>query len=278
MYDYRNLEHVSDYEFAECLNLAFSDYYIPIRLTEEELPHFFKASGVDKKLSFGAFSGRQMVGFILNSCNIYYGQKAVFDVGTGVIPEHRGKKVFTNLLAFAERELKFQGIKRYYLEVLQQNDRAVSLYKRQGFSIVREFSVLRACDLSEKTACANVQYAEYSNFDFQKAGQCYFLSPSYEHSTNVLKLNPDFYQIAYTDHDGVSAFCVFSKRNGQILQLGYRNIQDLQQIIQSLLSTFHELTAKNIDVKEAAVLEMLYSVGFQQVVKQFEMVKELYLP
>lgn len=277
MYHYQNLKNVSYREIASCLNLAFSDYYIPIQFTESQIPHFFKASGVDEKLSFGAFSDSQMIGFIFNSCSIYNGQKAAFDVGTGVIPEERGKKVFTNLFKFTEQELKKYQIEKYYLEVLQQNDRAVSLYKKQGFSIVREFVVLNACNSAKETVHDKVKYLSFNEFDFNKIKHCKFVKPSYEHSDNILKLNPDFYNIAYVEDGMISAFCVFAKENGQILQLGYRNIQDLRLIVQCLLLTFNNIAAKNIDMKESQVLEMLYSIGFKQVTKQFEMVKNITL-
>lgn len=275
MYHYKNLKNVSYREIASCLNLAFSDYYIPIQLTESQIPHFFKASGVDEKLSFGAFSDSQMVGFIFNSRSIYNEEQAVFDVGTGVIPKERGKKVFTNLFKVTEQELRQYQIEKYYLEVLQQNDRAVSLYKRQGFSIVREFVVLNACGPIEETVHDKVKYLSYNEFDFNKVKHCKLVRPSYEHSTNILKLNPDFNNIAYVEDGTISAFCVFAKENGQILQLGYRNIQDLRLIIQCLLSTFNNIMAKNIDMKELEVLEMLYSIGFKEVTKQFEMVKNI---
>lgn len=37
MYTYHSLEHVSDQIITECFNLAFSDYELPMHLTEEIL-------------------------------------------------------------------------------------------------------------------------------------------------------------------------------------------------------------------------------------------------
>jgi len=180
-----------------------------------------------------------MVGFIFNSCNIYNGQKSIFDVGTGVIPEHRGNKVFTNLFKFAEQELKQYQIEKYYLEVLQQNDKAISSYKKQGFSVTREFAILNARTSTKETGNEKVEYINFNCFDFDKVKHCNYIQPSYEHSTNILKLNPDFYDVAYVEDNNISAFCVFSKAGGHILQLGYCNIQDLRLIIKCLLSRFN---------------------------------------
>ena len=69
MYTYKSLESISYREISECFNLAFSDYQVPVRLTEEQLEARLTVSGVDKSISFGAFYNEQLVGFILNSCN-----------------------------------------------------------------------------------------------------------------------------------------------------------------------------------------------------------------
>ncbi|MDO5399967.1 MAG: GNAT family N-acetyltransferase [Eubacteriales bacterium] len=118
------LSGVENREIMECVNLAFSDYPMPIHFTEDSLQGFFEASDVDKELSFAAYAGGTMVGFILNSANLYQGEPVAFDAGTGVIPAFRGQGVFSGLYAFAEQALRRRGIRKYYLEVLQQNERA----------------------------------------------------------------------------------------------------------------------------------------------------------
>lgn len=92
MYRYEPIEGPPLAELAECLNLAFSDYYLPVRLNESALAGICKASRVDEKLSFAAFQGEQMVGALLHSRGIYRGKTVLFDVAAGVIPEHRGKR------------------------------------------------------------------------------------------------------------------------------------------------------------------------------------------
>ena len=132
MYSYKALQDVSLQQLAQCFNLAFSDYEQPIRFTPESLNYYLTASAVDLSLSFGAFCGEEMVAFILNSRGIYQEQNVVFDAGTGVVPEHRGKKVFSELFAYTSRQLQQYRIEKYYLEVLQANPRAVTIYKKKG--------------------------------------------------------------------------------------------------------------------------------------------------
>lgn len=278
MYNYKSLKNVSYNEIAKCLNIAFSDYYLPIQLTEKELQTYFEMSGVDKELSYGAFLDNEMVGFIFNSCNIYNKQKAVFDVGTGVIPEHRGNKVFTNFFKFTEQQLQKHQIEKYYLEVLQQNDKAISSYKKQGFTVTREFSILKYSNHTEETVDARMEYMDFIDFDLNKVSHCNCVEPSYEHSNNILKINPNFYSVAYRQKNNtISAFCIFSKEDGRILQLGYTDTVELKLIIQQLLVKFDNIVIKNIDIIYSEVLTLLHYMGFKEVSKQFEMVKSIYV-
>ena len=275
MYQYKSLEGVPLNEMSTCLNLAFSDYPLPIHLSEKALSTLFSTSGVDSKLSFGAFFEGTLVGFIFNSSSLYQGRRSVFDVGTGVIPAHRGKQIFTNLFALAQQTLKQAQIERYYLEVLQQNKRAVSLYKKHGFAVTREFVVLSGSAPASISQPKRVQYASFDAFNFQQATCSNRNNPSYEHSDNILKLHPEFYHVAYIHEQNVSAFCIFSKATGQILQLSWNNIYDLREIVLSLLAQYRHVTVKNIESSEQQVLEMLSSLEFKVITKQYEMARNI---
>ncbi|MEG0177360.1 GNAT family N-acetyltransferase [Anaerorhabdus sp.] len=276
MYSYKSLNNISYSEIAKCFNLAFSDYYLQLQLTAKQLQTHFEISGVDKNLSYGAFVENQMIGFIFNSSTIYNEQIVVFDVGTGVIPEHRGKKVFTTLFRFTEQELQKHQIEKYYLEVLQQNDKAISSYRKQGFTVTREFSILSISNYNEEIEHKEVKYINFTDFDLKKISPCNYVKPSYEHSTNILKINPNLYEVAFTqDNNTICAFSVFSKEDGRIIQLGYTDINQLKLVIEQLLSKFNNITVKNIDVVYLEVLKLLHSLGFCEVCQQFEMVKTI---
>lgn len=271
MYQYQNLEGVSFHEISQCLNAAFSDYAIPVHLSETDLSGLFSASGIDRSLSFGAFFEGQLVGCMLNSRGIYQGYQAAFDVATGVIPDHRGKQVFAGLFALAQQAMKQSQIERYYLEVLQQNTPAISLYKRHGFSITREFVVFSGSAPQGGQLPERVQYTSFSAFDAPKNGVSRN-EPSYEHSDNLLRSCPDLYDVAYIKAQNISAWCVFEKSTGQILQFGWDCIQDLREIVQWLLARYPTVIVKNIASTERQLLDMLTSLPFQIAAKQYEMV------
>ena len=276
MYTYQCLVNQSYAEIADCLNLAFSDYALPVQLSAEQVEAFFASSGADLGLSYGAFCDGHLVGFMVNACSVYNGERAVFDVATGVVPEHRGKKVFTNLFSFAEGELQKQGVEKYYLEVLQQNRKAINAYQKQGFAVCRAFSVLKAPHRIPDSGACFIAQLDLDSFDFEKVRQCVCVPPSFENSTGILMRNPASFAVAYREQEnGIEAFCVFHKQRGQLMQLGYADLSQLEEILQWLFSQYPEIVIKNIDKSYPQVMELLLSLGAQEVTEQFEMVKVL---
>ena len=81
MYQFQALDNTSLQQIAACFNLAFSDYEQPMQLTPESMNYYLTASGVDLSLSFGAFCGEELVGFILNSSGIYKNQSVAGQPG-----------------------------------------------------------------------------------------------------------------------------------------------------------------------------------------------------
>ena len=269
MYHYQSLNEITMEQLAQCFNGAFSDYEQPINFTPESLRYYLTASTVDLSLSYGAFCGELPVGFILNSSGIYHGQPVVFDAGTGVLPEHRGKKVFSELFAYTSRQLQHRGIAKYYLEVLQANDRAVSAYSKKGFSVLREYSVLTA---SGPADCRNADvvvtpYGEFNAFPTQ-----WTVEPSYEHTSDTIDRNPQLYEVRSLAH---RAYCIYAKRNGEIIQLHYSEPEALRDVLASLTGQFPRAMAKNIDCACGEVLQVLKELGFKEITRQYEMVKDL---
>lgn len=50
---------------------------------------------------------------------------------------------------------------------------------------------------------------------------------------------------------------------------------DLKPVLKALLARYGSLTAKNIDAREGAILELLRALGFREITRQYEMAKSL---
>lgn len=267
MYHFRALCEASLQELAQCFNSAFSDYEQPIRFTPESLKYYLTASTVDLSLSFGAFCDGQLVGFILNSSGIYHDQNVVFDAGTGVIPEHRGNHVFSGLFEYAVAQLRQSGIATYYLEVLQSNHHAISIYQKKGFSVLREYSVLVASGPRQDW---NVPIPAIRYPDFEAFATAFSVEPSFEHTSHTISQNPQLYEVLCLNGQ---AYCIYAKKNGAIIQMHYHNLDALKDVMSALIAQYPSAMAKNVDCSCPDVIRMLTEIGFREVTKQYEMVR-----
>jgi ribosomal protein S18 acetylase RimI-like enzyme len=269
MYRFQSLQEVSLEQIALCFNLAFSDYEQSISFTPESLKYYLTASAVDLSLSFGAFCGEEMVGFILNAGGVYNDESVVFDAGTGVVPGHRGKGVFSQLFDFTCQQLQDRGVAKYYLEVLQSNDHAVAIYSKKGFTVRREYAVLVASGLKRAWdgAVMTAPYGEFMPF----ATVC-SVAPSFEHTTFNVNQNPQLYEVGYL---GDRAYCIYAKRNGEIIQMHYNELDALKEVMSMVTEKYPKSMAKNVDCGCADVLQMLTGIGYREFLKQYEMVRDI---
>ena len=269
MYHFHPLQETSLAQLAQCFNLAFSDYEQSICFTPESLKYYLTASAVDLSLSFGAFYEDQLVAFILNASGIYNNQAVVFDAGTGVIPEHRGKKVFSRLFEYTAAQLQQLGIAKYYLEVLQANHHAISIYRKKGFQIQREYSVLTASG-PRPDWDRSIDAKPYSDFEaFQTR---FSVAPSFEHTSHAINQNPQLYEVLYLQEQ---AYCIYAKRNGEIIQMHYNALDALKEVMSALIKRYPSAMAKNVDFEYPQVIQMLTDIGFKEITKQYEMAREI---
>lgn len=73
----------------------------------------------------------------------------------------------------------------------------------------------------------------------------------------------------------ISGFCVVSRENGSIHQIGYCSLQALGEIILYLQESYARPIAKNIEVAEKPVMDLLQRMGFEEKCRQYEMVKNV---
>ena len=269
MIEFRALDETSLQKLTECFNAAFSDYEQPIYLTEESMKYYLTASAVDLSLSYGAFCGEELIALILNSAGRYQGHRVVFDAGTGVVPEHRGKGVFSGLFAYTAEELKKRGIDRYILEVLQSNHAAVAIYGKKGFDVQREYAVLLATGAKQAVDARvkSVPYGEFAAFATEVS-----VEPSYEHTTETIGRNPQLYEVLYLEE---KAYCIHAKRNGEVIQMHYNELSALKEVMVALAEKFPKAMAKNVDFGCGDVIAMLKEIGFKEYLKQFEMALDI---
>lgn len=274
MYEFKNIEKISFEDITNTWNLAFSDYILPMDMTPESVEAYFKVSGVDKSQSYGAFYNNVLVGLLVNSVNTFKGRVAAYDAMTGIVPEHRGKRLFSQLFEYTRNSLKNNGIAHYYLEVITTNESAYSIYKKKGGKVAREFAFITGKMNSGFHSDTRVKVLPLS--DFQKETLSKY-EPSFGNQIVALHRSINDYQVVYAEAENRKAAAIYSK-DGRIPQLLFNGADDkdlLRAVVTHLSRNFESLKISNIPISEIELINELIVIGFEVLVNQYEMCIEL---
>jgi len=263
---------------------AFAEY--EIQLSEREFEIMISRRGFESGLSFGAFDGDKLVAFTLNGIGVYHGLKTAYDTGTGTIAAYRGKGLATKIFNYSVPILQEAGIKQYLLEVLQHNEKAVSVYKNIGFKISREFnyytSDIDSIKLTEKASDDLIVIKQTElNYDIEMS-DFHDFTPSWQNNFNSIKRRINDFKIigAYID-DKMAGYCVLDPDTGDLTLLAVNTKYRRKGIGTALLKeaiclmNYSSMKIINTEIMCASLTEFLKYHAFEISGKQFEMIKML---
>ena len=190
--EFKTLAHITVDELLEVFNHSFSDYVVPFHLTKEVLVSKIAAEKLDMNLSAGAFEEGKLVGFILQSEKVENGEKIIYNGGTGVIPQGRGKGLVRKMYDFIIPILKERNADTLLLEVIEGNQPAIRAYENFGFSIVRRLLCFNG-SIQQGKENAEVSVKELKEFQWDLLCSFWDIEPSWQGSVFVLEPMPENY-------------------------------------------------------------------------------------
>ncbi|MHA2306550.1 MAG: GNAT family N-acetyltransferase [Candidatus Hodarchaeales archaeon] len=272
---------------TESFNEAFADYIMQFTATEEYLRNRWMGAGVDYNLSFGAFINDKLVGFIIHGIDKYKGVNTAFNVGTGVIPIHRGNRIIKKIYDHAIPILKNNGIELCGLEVIQENDKAIKAYKSVGFREKQElisftFDLDSIPDQAESDAKFHHKIEKnIKNVDWDLVKTFWDFEPSWENSSSSLLRNPDQYEFIgiYKEDDELLGYAIIIPKTGYIPQFAIAKNKRGKGYAKGLFKNLTQISKKlaiiNVDGHSSETLNFLKAYGFKVLISQFEMEKNL---
>lgn len=266
---------------------AFADYYLDMSyLTEERLFNRAIKNGVEYESSVGVFDGDKMVGFTLIGIDYWNNELSAFDAGTGIIPGYRGKGIAKQMFEFSLPRLKKRGVKRFILEVLQENERAVKAYQKTGFKITREFDCfeLTLADAALETEKDNIHLEiQPVTKDRLSAFREYVdWRPSWENSFSSIERIPGDDDLvmygAFIDKQWVGLLVYYPFLNwimSLVVKKAYRRKGIAGRLMAHFIDGFTYDQSKvklvNVEGSDTGMIKFLEGIGFKVYTRQFEM-------
>jgi GNAT superfamily N-acetyltransferase len=130
---------VSVAERAQILNRSYIDYYVPMRLSPDQMASIDRFYDVDLDRSVMAMSDHDLVGMALLSVR---GDRGWIS-GVGVLPEHRRRGIASAMVSRLVEGARQACVREISLEVIAQNTSAWRLYAEAGFEVTRELLLWR---------------------------------------------------------------------------------------------------------------------------------------
>ena len=281
----RSLAHTPFEALAEAFGEAFATY--DVQINSDELRTMLRRRGFDPALSFAAFDGGKIAAFTLNGIGIFGGVPTAYDTGTGTLPEYRGRGLATKVFEASLPHLRGAGIGQYLLEVLQHNTAAVSIYRKSGFEVSREFDYFRAA--TGDVRCDAPSCAEYDIRPLEPAAlgetapDFWDFKPSWQNSFEAIGRAPDDFA-AFGAFDGgeMVGYIVFEPAAGDITGIAVSPPHRRRGIGSALLAEMLRLNrapgVKCINTergRDASIAGFLAAKNIPLAGMQFEMVKKL---
>lgn len=273
----RTLEHTPLAEITAAFNEAFSDYFIPLRFTEEGMAAKIKGEGIVPAFSVGAFDNGQLVGFILHGYDVVDGVKTIYNAGTGVVPSGRGAGLTTALYRYSIPLLKEKGIYTHLLEVIDNNFTAKKIYDSIGFKTVRKLSAFRSAAPIEAAPFFAIRPVDA----LPDTSAFTAMQPAWQNATTAINRDREGHcLLGAFDGETMVGYAACVLASGRVKQAGVLPAFRRKGVGRALFRHMQQhcsaqLVVTNVDDHYEPAIHFLESLGFQKLLGLYEMQMKL---
>lgn len=286
----RNMPTISPIKSAQlhaAFLKAFADYAMDASgTTEERLLLRMRKNAVDYQISPGLYDDDRLVGFTLIGIDEWGGHLTAYDAGTGIVPEFRKQGWARKLFDHALPALREQGVERFALEVLQQNEPAIKAYKKSGFETERQLRcyVGETATLRSWKAAADIEVRPVDRAALSQLEPSADFLPSFENRFSAVDAIESDVQIfgAFDDATCIGGLAYSPPLNWLLSLLVDRESRRrgagtalIRHLASQLPDSVTRLSALNIDGEATATQAFFESLGFKPLVDQYEMARSL---
>lgn len=261
-------------------NEAFSDYVVPLKLTEEQLAGKFRRENINLELSVGAYDRDQLTGFILHGLETRQNGVAAYNAATGVIPSHRGQRLTHRLYEAILPMLQAKGVKAVTLEVITTNTPALKIYQAMGFHISRRLLCYKGkVEFGDAPGSGNVHVLEQIDWDLLKL--FWDWEPTWQHAAPAIgRMGGQMITIGYITAGQVVGYACYDPVAHRIAQVAVKPDCRRQGVATALFAYLSarygpDMSFINVDAAAAETQAFIRKAGLREFIQQYEMVLQL---
>ena len=277
----KTLTGVDIKEIVKVFNDSFSDYFVPFKLTQEQLTSKMLVDKTDLSLSVGVFENEKLIAFILHGIDTINNQKLMYNGGTGVIPEKRGLGLTKDMYLFILPLLAKKGINKLILEVITENIQAIKSYDKSGFKAKRELLCYKGEVGILNVGSSYIKIKELQKYNWELMETFWDIYPTWQNSKSVvneLKYNNTSLG-AYIETQLVG-YVIYNPTNKRIQQIAVSKDFRKKRIASALVFELKErhgntISIINVDKKSTVVNNFFNKIGLENNLEQLEMELEL---
>ncbi|MEN3324943.1 GNAT family N-acetyltransferase [Mariniflexile soesokkakense] len=255
---------------VNCFLESFKNYYVEFPKDKDYFKQRWEMSNLNYSLSYGMFDNNELVGFILHGIENRHNHLTAFNLGTGVVPGYRGKKITKAIYEFAIPDLMFSGVTKCQLEVIKENSFAIRAYTSIGFDITKGYKcfageIIKKDDYLYEVKEVNIQDF---NFDLTSNQKLYSWENQIE---SVRRGNFNAFQVM--NGSQVESFFIINRENGYIPQLEViiDTDESWNRLFSAIRSISKTIKINNVDEQLVSKIYYLEKFGLKNTIDQYEM-------
>lgn len=273
----KTLEHTAVSDILTAFNTAFSNYIVPLQLTEQQLKDKILSDDIDLKLSAGVFEGDTLLAFVLHGHRVDGGIGLAYNAATGAIPSGRGKGLIHKIYEYLLPVLLDIGVVKVRLEVIKGNDPAIRTYESIGFEVVRTLNCYKGVVALVTGNEVDDLIVEAEEYNWTLFKSFWDWEPSWQNSIPTIEKTVGLKLLLSQDASkNTNGYLIFNANNNRLMQLAvakskrgeYRATQLLRHVVEHFSPM---VSVMNQDAGALETSQFLLGQGLDNFIDQFEM-------
>lgn len=280
--EFKKASEVPKVTIVNLVNKTFKDYSVPINWTITSFEYDIRENSISLEDSYIVFEDTKPIGFSLVSIRGTRGRIDAF----GFLKEYRTKGYGSELLYYTIEKMKWKGITKVTLEVVDEEINAKKFYKKHGF---KEKRILESfVKYIEKTDDVKFGYSQidYKWIHDRAVEALHYIkrNPNWQREPKTLELSKDRYQMEKITYKGFSiGYIVWGITKDSAFIVDISPIIDetkYEEIFADAINRFADMNFKNVTIVSLPEDDPLSSIvkkhNFNVFLKQIEMEKRIH--